>query len=318
MPLGYRLPSLNALRAFEAAGRLGSFTEAAGELCVTQGAISRHIGLLEKSLGLSLFRRQARGVELTPAAKDYLVALQTAFEGIERATKLLNVHTPGNILRVTSLPTFLSNWLLPRLPRFYELHPDVMLSFHTTYDMTEHDRDEVDVSIEVSRNAPPNLNVERLLDIELLPVCHPVSVAGLPPPRDWAELRRHTLLHNHARSDFWGSWAKGVGFGDISAMRGFFFETSALIYQAARDGIGVAIGIRGFLEQDLMAGTLIAPFDGIVTYHEAYSMVTAREKLELPMVKRFREWLLAEARSTMPPPARHPISVQPVGANTQG
>lgn len=298
--MAYRLPSLNALRAFEAAARHLSFTRAADELCVTQGAISRHISILEDSLGVRLFIRTPRHVELTTPAEAYLQAIRSAFDTIDAATRTLTSKDESLPLRVTALPTFASRWLLPRLHRLNELHPEIMIRLGTFVDPVSVQREQVDISIEGSISEMPDISSDRLLDVELIPVCSPTMVNGMRPPSEISELSRYTLIHTLLRADFWPYWMERVGAPDLEAAPSSYFPSSALVYQAVKEGLGIGMGIKCFIEDDLASGTLVAPFDQSVFYPAAYFMNIPVSKLRTPRVATFRRWILSEAQASMP------------------
>lgn len=295
--MAYRLPSLNALRAFEAAARHLSFTKAADELCVTQGAISRHISILEHTLGKKLFLRLPRRVELTPDAEIFLAAIREAFDIIHAATSNTSKTDQAQPLRIMSLPTFAQKWLVPRLHLFTAANPDIMIRLETGSGAEAVDRLGVDIAIEANASDGPNVISEKLLDVDLLLVCHPRSVGGMPPPERLSEVTRYPLLYTLMRVDFWEHWAEPLGVTGLEQASKFYFPNSSLVYQAAREGLGLGIGIRGFLQDDLEAGTLLAPFDRSVIYPAAYFMNVPLAKMRQTKVKRFQEWLLAQAHA---------------------
>lgn len=299
--MAYRLPSLNALRAFEAAARHLSFTRAADELCVTQGAISRHIGILEDALGKKLFLRLPRRMELTPAAETYLVSVREAFDIIHAATRNVSVVDEAEPLRILALPTFATRWLVPRLHLFTEANPDIMIRLETTAESSTVDREGVDIAIEAAASDVPNVVSEKLLDVDLVPICHPTSVSGMPPPTDPAEVPKYALLYTLMRVDFWSHWAEALGIRGLDGAAKFYFQNSSLVYQAAKEGLGLGMGIRCFLEDELDAGTLITPFEGSVLYPAAYFMNVPLAKLRQTKVTRFQKWLSAQAQAPTRP-----------------
>jgi len=298
--VAYSLPPLNALRAFEAAARHLSFTRAADELCVTQGAISRHVAILEDHLRTKLFDRSSRGVTLTKFAEDYLLMVGEAFQTIDLATRGVSQKTSAEPMRVAGFPTFVSRWLLPRLPHLNEIHPDIMIRLQSGIELVNFDRESVDISIEGAPSSNANVISDKLLDVELVPVCSPTLVNGLPLPTCAAELQRYPLLHTLARPDFWPYWAQQVGVGGLESARSFYFPTSAHVFEAAKEGLGIGLGICTFLEKEFAEGTLVAPIAQTVRYPGAYYLNVPLCKLRQSRVSRFRSWILEQAKASAP------------------
>lgn len=291
----YTLPSLNALRAFEAAARHLSFARAAEELCVTPGAISRHIAILEDRLGTLLFVRQHRRIDLTPVAASYLQAVQNGFDLIDGATREFDRANDRKTLRVVALPSFAGRWLLPRMHLLAQEHPDLEIRLDTSSDSVNFAREQVDLAIESTASVQRDMVCHKLADVELIPVCHPTLVNGRAPPSSIDELHHYTLLYAKLRSHFWPFWAEGVGIKDIASYRTSYFPTSAFVYQAVAQGMGVGMGIKCLLEDDLASGRLIAAFDASVTFPAGFHLNVPRAKLRFPHVRRFRDWLIRQA-----------------------
>jgi LysR family glycine cleavage system transcriptional activator len=255
-----RLPPLNSLRAFEAAARHGKFTRAADELCVTQGAVSRHVSGLERWLGIRLFERTRRGIELTPKGAVYFRTLRGALDQIDASTRQLLEHPDERALRLKLPPTFAIRWLVPRLARFLALdrHADVQIT--TSHQPVDFDREEVDACIHSGNAPPPGTASQRLFGEVLLPVCSPRLLERGPPLRKPADLARHVLLCSLHRPRDWPTWLAAARITNIDGNSGLKFENSALSYQAALDASGVVVAQRAFVEEDLRAGRLVAPF----------------------------------------------------------
>lgn len=293
----FRLPALNALRAFEAAARHCSFTEAANELCVGQGAVSRHIVGLERSLGIALFHRHHRGVSLTDAGKAYSQTLHQAFSLIHQGTALLRSDGDAAIVRVMAPPTFASRWLLPRLGDFSAHHPQTEVRISTSQDLVDFERDEFDLAIAYGSGNWPRIEAHRLIDECLVMVCRPQLAGARPPPSTIDELRRYVFLHSLKRPGEWRRWLDFVGQPDVPDLGGLRFGASVLAYQAAIDGLGLAIAQQEFVSDELNAHRLMMPFDIHLRTGNAY-FVTNALKHRLPKaVEAFRSWLIAQARS---------------------
>jgi LysR family glycine cleavage system transcriptional activator len=295
----YHLPPLNALRAFEAAARLQSFSLAAAELRVTQGAISRHIKILEETLDTKLFRRSHRQVTLTEDGRALRKTVREAFELIEEQTNLINPHYADQILRVKSLPTFALRWLIPRLSRFSEKHSEVKVSIHTSHRFADFDSGDVDVSIEWGRGGWKGSQAELLFPTMLVPVCSPKLANGAGPPRSIADLAKYVLLHSEQRPNLWNQWLSAAGAPSIITHDVARFEDSGLVYQAALDGLGVAIAEAAYVRNDFTNGRLVQPFPHVEVCEEGYYFVYPANKLRLRKVSTFRNWITGQAKSVI-------------------
>jgi LysR family glycine cleavage system transcriptional activator len=291
------LPPLNALRAFEAAGRHLSFTRAAAELNVTQAAVSHHIKALEERLGISLFRRLNRNLLLTDAGQAYLPQVRDTFDALARATERLMAKDRVGALTASVLPSFAAKWLVPRLGRFREQHPAIDVRLSTDHHMTDFGRENVDVAIRYGQGNYPGLESVRLMTEDIFPVCSPLLVTGDPPLRTPDDLRHHTLLHDDFRVD-WRLWLLAAGVTDIDPTRGPTFTDSSMVVQAAVEGQGVALARSVLAANDLAAGRLVRPFDVSLPARWAYYLVYPQASRDNPKIVAFREWLLAEARAT--------------------
>jgi LysR family transcriptional regulator, glycine cleavage system transcriptional activator len=290
-----KLPPLNALRAFEASGRYSSFTGAAKELLVTQGAVSRHVSALEDWLGVKLFLRTHRGIELTGKGERYLRVLSGALDQIDFATREMRDKADERVLRLKLPPTFAIRWLVPRLTRFHALHPKIDVQITTSHELANFRREDIDVSIHSHYIPPVGGDHRRLLGEVLLPVCSPGLLRHGPPlsrPRDLAD---HALLSSMHRPMDWSRWLGAAGVADLDSPAGIRFDNAALAYQGAIDELGVAIAIHALVEDDLRSGRLIAPFELQVATQGAYYLASPEEGLKAERVVAFEEWLLGEA-----------------------
>jgi LysR family glycine cleavage system transcriptional activator len=238
-----RLPSLNGLRAFEAAARHLSFTLAASELNVTQTAISHQIRRLEEELGLRLFIRKNRALALTPQARDYLPGVRAAFNDLRLATDRLLRKDDDNVLTISTLASLAAKWLLPRLTAFQEAHPGIDVRITTSTALVDFKNGDVDAAIRYGRGNWPGVRTEWLMADEVFPVCSPALLAGKRPLRVPEDLRDHVLLNTSTNSDDWRQWLTAAGLpSDISKQPGITFDLILMTVQAAIDGIGVAMG----------------------------------------------------------------------------
>lgn len=251
------LPPLNALRAFEAAARLGSFKAAAGELGVTRGAVSQHVRLLEDWLRAPLFERRNRRLVLTPAARAYLSEIGPALDRVASATARYG-DDDGAVLRVNAPATFALRWLVPRLARFQDRHPGVKVRLETSNEALEALREPCDIIVRGGPDAFHGYSVCPFLSEERLPVCSPVLLDRLPL-RTFRDLRRHTLLHTSSLPRLWDDWLAKAGIADLEPDAALILDHFYLTLQAALDGIGIAMRPTALISDDLAHNRLAGP-----------------------------------------------------------
>jgi LysR family transcriptional regulator, glycine cleavage system transcriptional activator len=293
-----RLPSLNGLRAFEAAARHLSFTLAAAELNVTQTAISHQIKRLEEELGLRLFIRKNRALALTPKAKDYLPGVRAAFNDLRLATDRLLRKDDDNVVTISTLSSLAAKWLLPRLSTFQEAHPSIDVRITTSTGLVDFRSGDVDAAIRYGRGHWPGLRTQWLMADELFPVCSPVLLNGDKPLRVPEDLAHHTLLHSSGGfEDDWRQWLTAAGLpANISKQRGVTFDVSFMTVQAAIDGIGVAMGRTSYVQDDIAKGRLVVPFKIALPTDAGFYLVSPDAVDDPPKLKLFRQWLIAAAQ----------------------
>ncbi len=288
-----RLPSLNGLRAFEAAARHQSFTRAADELSVTQTAISHQIKRLEEQLGQRLFIRRNRRLLLTEAAQELLPAVRTAFDGLNAAVEQLSRSDRSGSLTVSTVISFTTKWLVPRLAGFQAAYPEIDVRITASADLVDFSRDDVDMAIRYGHGDWPGLRVDRLICEDVFPVCSPSLMRGATPLRRPVDLAHHTLLHVTSYQEDWQVWLTAAGVDGVDYRRGLSFDLAFPALQAAIDGVGVALGRSTMVEADIAAGRLVVPFDVALPLQAAYYVVSPEETAERPKIKAFRDWLLS-------------------------
>ena len=287
-----RLPSLNGLRAFEAAARHLSFTHAAQELNVTQTAISHQIRRLEEELGLKLFVRQSRALKLTPEATDYLPGIRAAFQDLRTATDRLLRKSDDRVLTVSTLTSFAVKWLLPRLAPFQEKHPDIDVRITTSTELVDFRTGTVDAAIRYGRGQWPGLRSDWLMTEHLFPVCSPELMKGKNGLKHPADLKRFTLLHTAMNVDDWRLWLTAAGQpADIARNPSLTFDLAFMTLQAAIDGLGVAMGHTAYVADDIAKGRLVKPFAITLPADAGYYFVTPMDRPDSPKIIAFREWL---------------------------
>ena len=307
-----RLPSLNGLRAFEAAARHLSFTLAAAELNVTQTAISHLIRRLEDELGVRLFVRQNRALTLTPQGIAYLPGVRAAFQDLRLATEQLIGDDDGKVLTISTLTSLAAKWLLPRLPDFQSAHPDIDVRITTTTNLVDFGKDNVDAAIRYGRGQWPGLRADWLMAEELFPVCSPALMKGDRPLRQPKDVADHTLLHTSGYIEDWRLWLTAAGLpSEIMSNPGLTFDYSFLTVQAAIDGLGIAMGRTAFVETDIARGRLVVPFRITLPSDAGFYLVCPANAADKPKIAVFRKWLIESARQTAYSPMQDDRDVEP-------
>jgi LysR family transcriptional regulator, glycine cleavage system transcriptional activator len=289
-------PSLSALRAFEAAARLGSFRGAADELAVTQSAVSHQVAELERRLGVALFVRRSRGVELTPAGERYHPYVAEAFARIEQGTALV-ARTPASPaeLDLQVYVTVAVRWLIPRLHSFGAAHPDVLVRLSTSQRDWEFDERSGDVGIICTEHPDrPALHYVHLFDARLVVVGSPALARAGMGLRQPAELVNHSLLQLFTAPEEWDAWWAAAALPPDHMRGGARFDSYLLAIEAATEGQGVALVPEFLVASDLRSGRLVAPFAVTVPQPRRWYFVVRRDRRDRPAVQHFEAWLRAE------------------------
>lgn len=291
------LPSLNALRAFEAAARLLSFTRAADELNVTQAAISHQVKALEEQMAIPLFIRRNRNLVLTEAGRALLPDVSASLDRIAAAVARVRREDNAGLLTVATMDSLAATWLMPRLIRFRTANPEIEVRLAVSDAVRDYDQDGIDIGIRYGRGDWPGVVATELMREEVFPVCAPALLTengGLHAPKD---LRNFTLIHDDLTED-WRMWLQAAGVADINYKRGPGYTHSNLVIQSAINGDGVALG-RGLLVADaLKSGLLVRPFSLALPGSYRYYIVTTETNAERPKVRAFSDWLMLEAEAT--------------------
>ncbi len=308
-----RFPPLNALRAFEIAARHLSFKLAAEELSVTPTAISHQIRGLEEDLGVPLFRRLTRALELTPEGEAMLPKLREAMAAITASVEAVRALRPVSRLSVVAPPSFASRWLVPRLHRFSRLHPGIELHLASaTKAIDASDAgglgvdppqrgDGAQLWIRFGSGRYPGYRADWLFEPEYTAVCSPALLRAKLPLRQPSDLQRHNLIYDDTVPDSrerptWVQWLEAAGVPAVRPEAGLHFSDSGLAIAAALDGLGVALLSKPLVAAEVAAGRLVVPFDIGVRRRFAYYVVTPEATAEVPTVAAFRAWLLDEVR----------------------
>lgn len=296
------MPPLNALKAFEAAARHMSFARAALELNVTPGALSHQIRGLEEMLGLRLFERQARGISLTAQGKVLYPGLQAGFGLIRDAVAGLRAGADDKVLVVSTPPGFTAKWLVPRLYRFAEAHPDIELRIASTVSYANFTSDGVDAAIRnvsAPRSGDDALVYEKLLDVDMVAVCSPKLIArlgnrDLRTRSDTLPLIHDDQLTGQPGVPDWEAWFRSAGLAGGNTRRGLRFSSADHAIDAALEGAGVLLTHSMLVHDDLRSGRLVRPFDVSLPSQRAYYFVVPKAKPAKRNAQAFRQWLFAE------------------------
>jgi len=287
-----RLPPLNALRAFEAAARHLSVKKAAAELCVTPGAVSQLLKALELHLGTELFHRVNRGILLTEAGQNYLPPIRNAFRQMAEATERV-ATAADTTLTVSVTPFFAETWLIPRLKRFQDAHPEIDLRVLATSALTDFSRDNVNVAVRHGLGRYPGLHSHRILVVEIVPVAAPSLVAEIGRPTCVADLVRWPHIHDAERKG-WHLWFRSQGIADIPVLRGPSFDDSSLLLKAVLNGQGAGLLPAAMIETELRDGRLMRLADTALLDEFAYYLVYPVADHVPPKMAAFTSWVLRE------------------------
>jgi LysR family glycine cleavage system transcriptional activator len=289
-----RLPSLNALKAFEATARQESFTKAAAELCVTQGAVSQQVKALEAELGVRLFRRERQRLAITDAGRAYLEVVRDAFDRLAMGTEHLLQQQKSGTLTITTSPNFAAKWLVHRLGRFSEGHPGIDLRVSASMQHVDLAREDIDLAIRHGTGQWPGMHVTRLCTEQLFPVCSPKLLSESGALSSACDIKHHTLLHTNSTVD-WANWLGRIGVDDVDFKHGVVFNQASMTIDAAVDGQGIAMARTALVSRDLIAGRLVRPFAQVLEAPYAFWIVCPKSTADLPKISTFRSWLLKEA-----------------------
>ena len=294
-----RLPSLNALRAFEAAARHGGFVAAAAELCVTRGAVSRHVKLLEEELGVRLFVRHPQGVHLTPAGRRLQPILAEAFGAIARAAR--RVADEDGALRVLCPPATSIRWLIPRLGGFGAAHPEIRLQLTTDFHGgSGFDAETFDLGFSVERHPSraPGIRMQPLFATRLTPACAPRLLESVGPVRVPGDLARLTLLHERPDHADWKAWLDAYPAKGVDPASGLDFPNLDMATKAAVLGAGVVMADLVLCREELESAALVAPFPDLVCEPPTggICLIGGQDRWDEPSARAFKEWAVMAAR----------------------
>lgn len=288
------LPPLNAIRTFESAARHLSFSQAAAELHVTASAVSHQIKSLEAYLGVALFRRKPRQVELTPEAEAYLPAIRMSLDQISEATRRL-MNRQDAVIRINVAPAIAGGWLIPRLYDFYASHAGVDVEITTSMHLVDFTRSDVDLAVRYGKGQWPGLDSHLLIREELVLVCSPKLLENGQGPKAAADLKQLPLLHVRPKLSDWQEWFSAAGISHCSPEKGIGFQSSPLMLDAVEAGLGYGIVSRHLIQQELASGRIVIPLDITAIGSNGYYLVYPKSRSDDPKVALFRDWMLNQA-----------------------
>ena len=289
-----RLPPLNALKAFEAAARHESFTQAAKELCVTQGAVSHQVKALETELALKLFNRERQRLIITEAGRDYLAVVRDALDRIAIGTERLLQRQNAGVLTISTSPDFAAKWLVHRLGHYVDAHSGIDLRVSATLHHVDFAREEVDIAVRHGDGNWPGLDAVRLSPEQLFAVCSPKLLSGKRRLSKPADILKFPLIHMNSRAD-WKNWFQEAALDDSAATHGPVLNRASMAIDAAINGQGVALARTTLAAWDLTHGHLVRPFQLALPLSKAYWILCPKATASLPKIVTFRDWLLSEA-----------------------
>jgi LysR family glycine cleavage system transcriptional activator len=293
--MAQRLPPLRAIEAFVVVAETLSYSKAAQALNLTKSAISRRIQSLESDIDVQLFRRSNKALALTPDGEAYYRLTGPAFDALRAAGTLLERPRSNNTLRIALPQSFASHWLMPRLSSFYDKHPEIDLRLDSVGYFNFLEGDNIDVVLQVAKEPTASYHCEKFMRVVQYPVCSP-DLLRRTPLSSVADLAAHTLLHLNSMPDAWPEWLKLVGCPDQAVHRTQHFDNMSLVMEAAANGLGVAMGAEALCRPDVERGRLVAPFSARLEDLRAMYFVCRKADISNRSIRKFRAWLLAEAR----------------------
>ncbi len=294
-----RLPPLNSLRAFDAVARHMSFKNAAAELFVTPAALSYQIRQLEDHLGLKLFNRLNRAIELTDQGQTIAPGLRESFRKISETMQKLTRKRAGNVLVVSAGPGFTAKWLAPRLYRFMARHPEIDTRISASLKLVDLGTDDVDVAIRFGSGSYPGCNTIKIADEYVTPLCSPAIMTGPYPLKHPTDLVHHTLIHDSTHIGVfelnnWQDWLTAAGVDNVDISRGLRFNLADHALDAAATGAGVLLGRTMLASGDLESGRIIAPFDLKLKADFSFYLASHKSRSDCPLIRNFSDWVIEE------------------------
>ncbi len=291
-----RLPSLNAVKAFEATARLGTVQKASEELFVTHGAISRQIKILESWLGVILFDRSQRSVKLNSAGKAYLSAISAALDLVHEASQNIQHIKSSNTLGIATTHSIANKWLMDKLPHFYESHPEIEVWLSLDQRLDNFENSAVDVGIRMGKGPWPDLACMPLMQDRLVPVCSPQLLANGIGISNVEDLKQHILLHDQDPETQWQHWFEASALEFSGASKGPRYTSGDIVITSAMSGQGVALVSELLAAKDIAEQRLVRVLPQTVELGDYFWLVTSNEKRQTTVVNTFYQWILSQCQ----------------------
>ncbi|MDM0072666.1 LysR substrate-binding domain-containing protein [Variovorax sp. J31P207] len=279
---------LGPLRVFDAVSRMGGVSRAAEQLHVTPGAVSQQLKQLEGAVGVKLFRKAGREIELTDPGRQLALRMLDLFDRVESAVAEAAQSGKPKRLRLKVIPTFAIKWLVPRLASFYALHDDIDVEIASVTRFDDQHLENADFVVRLGVGQWQDVHFDHLFNDAFVPVCSPAVAAMIHGPRDLLQAK---LLHSMMRKEGWPIWLKSAGFGDEKPQNNLTLANSALCLQAATDGLGVAMAQQAYVAEDIQNGRLVVPVDHVAETETGYYLICDLHKANTFPVKAFRDWI---------------------------
>lgn len=293
-----RLPQISALRAFEVAARCLSFTQAARELNVTQGAVSHQVKGLEELLGVKLFHRERQRLRLTDNGRGYLPFVREAIDRLKAGADYLSARENSGILTVSVSPNFAAKWLVNRMGAFNRSAPDIDLRITASMEHVDFDSNDVEMAVRHGHGDWPDLHVTKLTREEIFPVASPEFLRANPGLQAPADLVQQILLNDTSRND-WPLWFAAAGLDAEAVVLGPSFDQTNIVIDAAIAGQGIALARSALAAHDIRTGKLVRLFDVSLPAPYGYFIVCPKATADHSKIARFRDWLVAEAAADL-------------------
>ncbi len=293
-----RLPPLNALRMFEVSARKSSFVAASEELAVTASAVSHQIKTLEEYLGVPLFSRNKRQVELTPAGEQYLIRIKHALDEIEIATQRLTISHESNVVNIAVAPNFLTRWLMPHMANFQALHPNVELQINASQGLIDFTRVKTDIAVYYGNGEWDDIETHFLCKVMLVPVCSPRLMTGQHPLNTPEDLRHQTLISVSKRTWEWEDWMDQAGLESLTPKGSLQMSSSHLATAAAQENLGVALADSTLTSREIASGQLVVPFNIQLDTHKAFYLVYRKHRPMTAGMLAFKDWIMSEMQGS--------------------
>ena len=279
---------LGPLRVFDAVNRARGVARAAEQLHVTSGAVSQQLKQLEAAIGVKLFRKAGREIELTDPGRQLALRLADLFDRVEAAVAEVSESANPKRLRLKMIPTFAIKWLVPRLAGFYALHSDIDLEIASISRVDDAHLDNADFVVRLGVGEWTDVHIDHLFDDAFVPVCSPALAGAIREPRDLLQAK---LLHSMLRPEGWPIWLRSAGLGGEVASHNVTMANTALCLQAAADGLGVAMTQQAYVGEDIRGGRLVVPIDHVARTETGYYLVCDPHKADTYPLKEFRAWV---------------------------